>query len=403
MLASLAAFAAATAYAGNTFKDIAGFTELDEVTDFTLSDAAGGYGWNAALVKSTTAEGGTKNIYGTNTITTATREWQNDAGLGFYISKNSTVNLGTIDGSKTGSLTFKKTNANSLNGTFLSEAGSTFNIGKGSEFSLYPNYEYGRTIQWGPENVLNGTINVYGKFNLHNAMEVQNVYTNLNETSTINLYAGSEVYLYNLVHKGTINIYGAPAYLGIDTYGVRGVNAWKVTGDTAKFGIYANGAFDNVKLGEIALNGKLTVDVGNTETAIKNILLPSLNFATGGGVDFNFANIAGGASYGIKGLTTTEESGEGYLNFNNFYNDLVYFEGEYTVAADGTITLASGLSVILEAYDSTGALIDGDWSIKQVGEKFFLNNSAASPIPEPATCATIFGMLALLLAFYHKK
>lgn len=403
MLAALAAFAATSAYAGNTFKDIAGFTELDEVTDFTYSGTAG-WGWNHNLVKATSEEGGTKNIYGTNTITTELRQWQPEVGLGFYISKNSTVNLGSADGSKTGSLTIKSpgyTSSSTMNGILLMDEGSTFNINKGSTFDFYPDWRPGNSSYKGIQNTINGTINVYGKLNMPYAMPDCNGSTNINATAVINLYAGSSATLQNLIHKGTINIYGAPSGFSISKAG--SPKAWNVTGDTAKLGIYANGAFDNAKLGEIALNGKLTIDVGNTETAIKNILLPTLNFATGSGVDLNFANIAGGASYGIKELASAESAGEGYLNFNNFYNDLVYFEGEHTIAADGTITLASGLSVILEAYDSTGALIDGDWSIKQVGEKFFLNNSAASPIPEPATYATIFGMLALLLAFYRKK
>ena len=402
MLALLAAFAATSAYAGNSYKDLAGFTELDEVTDFTYSGSDyRGWGWNFNLVKATSEEGGTKNIYGTNTINTELRQWQPDNGLGFYISKNSTVNLGSEDGSKTGSLTITSpgyTNGYAMNGILLMDEGSTFNINKGSTFDFYPEWRPGKSEYNGISNTINGTINVYGKLNIPYNMPDCKGGTYINATAVINLYAGSNATFQNLIHNGTINIYGAPSGFSVSKTG--GPKAWNVTGDTAKLGIYANGAFDNANISQIDLNGTLSVEIGDAEHAVSSALLPLLNFGAGGTANINFAEAA---ILGLKGLGATD-SGEGYLNFNNFYNDMIFAEGEITIE-NGAIQLASGMEIVLEAYDLAGNFIDGEWSVKKVGDKYFLNNSAASPcpIPEPATCATIFGALALLTTFYRKN
>ena len=403
MLACLAAFAATSAYAGYTNVDLAGFTELDEVTDFTYTGGASGWQWSYELAKATAEEGGTKNIYGTNTITTNDPVSHGSKNaLGLRLLKNSTVNLGSADGSKTGSLSFVKTAQWGANGAFHADEGSTFNINKGSSFNFFTDWKWGN--EWPCTNELNGTINVYGKFSLNNASGGYKVYTNLNATGTINLYADSYVGLNNLVHKGTINIYGTPSKFLIETYGASGIKAWDVTGDTAKLGIYTNGAFEkaleNSKFGKIDLNGTLTVEIGDAAHAVSSALLPLLNFGAGGTVNIDFAEAA---ILGLKGLDASDK-GEGFLNFNNFYNDMVYAEGEITIE-NGAIQLASGMEIVLEAYDLAGNFIDGEWSVKKVGEKYFINNSAASPcpIPEPATCAAIFGALALLSVFLRKR
>ena len=63
------------------------------------------------------------------------------------------------------------------------------------------------------------------------------------------------------------------------------------------------------------------------------------------------------------------------------------------------VTLASGQTVTLVAYDSNDNQITGDWSID--GNGFLFNTGAI--VPEPAEWAAIFGALALSLAMRRRK
>ena len=112
------------------------------------------------------------------------------------------------------------------------------------------------------------------------------------------------------------------------------------------------------------------------------------------GAELHIASVVGYEPAKGTNLTLTLLDFEnGLVKVDGWTSELIS-SGEFEISPE---TSGKTNTIKLVAYDKSGTLLDGLWSVDASG---YLFNSA---IPEPAEWAAIFGAIALGLAVYRRR